>query len=101
MTTTSELIVSVSESRSKIGINGTGLVLGLVLGTTHLLWALLVAAGVAQPVMDFIFRLHFIRPVYVIEPFSLVRALALVLLTAAIGYCIGVLFALLWNRFHR
>ena len=101
MTTTSELIVSVSESRSKIGINRTGFVLGLVLGTIHLLWALLVAAGVAQLVMDFIFRLHFIQPIYVIEPFSLIRALALVLLTAACGYCIGAVFALLWNRSHR
>jgi hypothetical protein len=51
--------------------------------------------------MDVIFRLHFIRPVYVIEPFSLIRALALVLLTAASGYCIGTVFAFLWNRFHR
>lgn len=101
MTTTSELIVAVSEGRSRIGINRTGLVLGLVLGTMHLLWALLVAAGVAQAVMDFVFRLHFIRPIYVIEPFSIVQALALVLLTAACGYCIGAVFALLWNRFHR
>jgi hypothetical protein len=99
--TTSELILSVSEGRSKIGINRTGLVLGLVLGTIHLFWTVLVAAGVAQAVMDFVFRLHFIRPVYVIEPFSLIHALALVLLTAASGYCIGALFALLWNRFHR
>lgn len=101
MTTTSELIVSVSEGRSTIGINRTGLVLGLVLGTMHLLWALLIAAGVAQAVMDFVFRLHFIQPVYVIEPFRLIRALALVLLAAASGYCIGAVFALFWNRFHR
>lgn len=101
MTTTSEVIVSVSEGRPKIGINRTGLVLGLVLGAMHLLWVLLVAAGVAQAVMDFVFRLHFIRPVLVVEPFSLIPALALVLLTAAIGYCTGAVFALLWNRFHR
>lgn len=99
--TTDELIVAVSDGRSQIGINRTGLALSLVLGAVHLLWAILVAAGVAQPVMDFIFQLHFIRPVYVIEPFSFIRALALVLLTAASGYCIGVIFALLWNRFHR
>ena len=101
MTMTNELIVSVSENRSKIGANRAGLALGLVLGAMHLLWALLVAAGAAQPIMDFIFRLHFIRPVYVIERFDPVLALGLVLLTAASGYCIGAGFALLWNRFHR
>jgi Exopolysaccharide synthesis, ExoD len=36
----------------------------------HLLWVLLVASGWAQPLMDFVFWLHCIRPVYVIEGFD-------------------------------
>ena len=89
------------QRHSTVGVNRAGLVLGLLLGGFHLLWALLVASGAAQPVMDFIFWLHFIRPVYVIEGFEPLRAAGLVLLTATIGYAIGSSFALLWNHLHR
>lgn len=87
--------------QTTVSVSSAGLVLGLLLGGLHLLWALLVASGVAQPLMDFIFWLHFIWPVYVIEGFDPLRAAGLVLLTAAIGYAIGGAFALLWNRVHR
>ncbi|MBK5198414.1 MAG: hypothetical protein JJE37_09065 [Methyloceanibacter sp.] len=49
----------------------------------------------------YIFWIHFIKPVYVIEPFELVRAAILVLVTGAIGYVTGLVFGLLWNRLHR
>jgi hypothetical protein len=81
--------------------NRAGLVLGALLGGWHVLWALLVALGLAQPVIDFLFWLHFMKPVYVIEPFAIGRAAILVLVTAAIGYGSGFAFALLWNRIHR
>ena len=84
-----------------IRINHAGLVLGSLLGGVHVLWALLVAGGVAQPLMDFIFWLHFIRPVYVIEGFDPLRAAGLVLLTAMIGYAMGSALAFLWNQTHR
>lgn len=91
----------VVKEQGAIGVNSTGLALGCLLGGMHLLWALLVASGFAQPVMDFIFWLHFIRPVYVIEGFNLARAAGLVALTGVIGYAMGATFALLWNRLHR
>jgi hypothetical protein len=97
----SEMVVAVSERRSAIGVNRTGLALAVVLGSMHLVWAILVAAGVAQAVSDFIFWLHFIKPVYIIEPFEPLRALALVMLSGCIGYFMGAVFALLWNRLHR
>ena len=84
-----------------IRVNQAGLVITLVLGGFHLIWAMIVASGLAQPLIDFIFWLHFIRPVYVIETFEPVRAAGLVLLTSIIGYVIGSVFALLWNRLHR
>ena len=81
--------------------NSAALVLAILLGAWHLLWALLVATGWAQPLIDFIFRIHFIRPVYIVEPFNIVTALLLVGITASIGYVIGWCFAILWNKLHQ
>lgn len=86
---------------SKINLNKAGLVFGALLGGWHLSWAILVAIGWAQTLIDFVFWLHFIKPVYVIEPFSIGRAIGLVAFTAAMGFAIGWLFALVWNRAHR
>lgn len=78
----------------------TGLVLGVLLGGWHFGWSLLVAAGWAQPLIDFVFEIHFIRPVYVIEPFSPGRAILLIVLTAGIGYAVGLCAGALWNGLH-
>jgi hypothetical protein len=85
----------------EINPNRAGLVLGALMGGWHLLWSLLVALGVAQPLIDFIFWIHFIKPVYVIEPFAFGRAAILVLVTAGIGYLTGLAFGMIWNRVHR
>jgi hypothetical protein len=77
------------------------MVLATIFGGWHLLWSLLVASGIAQALVDFIFWLHFVHPVYVIEGFDPPRAAGLVLLTAAIGYAVGAAFAFLWNHLLR
>ena len=74
--------------------------LGALLGGWHFLWSLLVAVGWAQPLIDFIFWLHFIKPVYVIGAFNVGTALLLIVITTGIGYAIGYIFGVLWNRFH-
>jgi hypothetical protein len=79
----------------------TGLILAALLGTWHLLWSLLVALGWAQGLINFIFWIHFIRPVYIIENFEIGRALLLIAVTSAIGYSVGWSFAMLWNKFHK
>jgi hypothetical protein len=84
-----------------INPNRVGLTIGALFGAWHLTWSLLVAFGLAQPLTDFLFWIHFIKPVYVIEPFEIVRALILIGVTAGIGYLIGLVFALVWNRLHR
>jgi hypothetical protein len=83
-----------------LGPQKSGLVLGALIGGWHLLWAIIVAAGWGQSLIDFIFWMHFLNPAFVVEPFSIGRAIVLVLVTAAIGYFIGLAGAVLWNRFH-
>jgi hypothetical protein len=75
-----------------------GIAGGLFLGASHAVWAILVWSGTAQPIMDFIFRLHMIKPAWVIEPFNLATAVALVFFTGAIGFVSGWFLAVIWNR---
>jgi MFS superfamily sulfate permease-like transporter len=78
-----------------------GLVLGAVIGLWHLSWSVLVAFGLAQPFIDFIFWMHFIKPVYVIQAFDPITAAILVVVTAVMGFVIGAIFGVLWNWLHR
>ena len=84
-----------------MNVGKAGLVLGAVFGGWHLCWAILVALGWAQPVIDFVFWMHFIRPIYVIEPFDFTRAAILLAVTAGIGFVIGSAFALVWTSVHK
>ena len=56
--------------RQMIRVNKAGWASAILLGGFHLMWAIIVASGFGQPLMEFIFWLHFIRPVYVIEAFD-------------------------------
>ena len=82
-------------------LNKVGLVIGALIGGWHLLWSLLVLLGWAQPLMDFVFWAHMIKPVYVVKPFDPLAAVTLVVITAVIGYGFGFVGALIWNRLHR
>ena len=81
--------------------NRVGLVIGVLIGGWHLLWSLLVLPGWAQPVIDFIFWAHMIKPVYFVKPFDPVAAVALIVITAVIGYTFGFLGTVIWNKLHR
>jgi hypothetical protein len=83
-----------------ISANKSGIAVGLVLGGYHLVWSLLVAVGWGQAIIDFIMWMHFIKPVFLIETFSIGRAAILVIATALVGYVIGSTFAIVWNRMH-
>jgi hypothetical protein len=79
----------------------TGLVLAILMAVVHLFWAVLVAAGWGQVLLDFIFWIHHIKPTYVVEHFEVSRALLLVTFTFLSGYCCGAVLAVVWNRLHR
>jgi len=78
-----------------------GLVFGLFLALGHAAWAALVATGLAQKLVDFIFWIHFITPPFHLEPFALPRAAILVGVTFVAGLGAGIVGAVLWNVFHR
>jgi|SRR5689334_11233579 hypothetical protein len=71
----------------------TALALAILFACWHLSWSALVLIGWAQAIIDFIFWMHFIRTIYVIEPFSAGRALTLIAVTSALGALIGYSFA--------
>jgi hypothetical protein len=81
--------------------NKVGLVIGALIGGWHFVWSLLVGIGWAQPIIDFIFWAHMIKPVYFIKPFDPVAGGTLVVITGVIGYVFGFLGAVFWNRLHR
>ena len=77
-----------------------GLVVAALIGGWHVVWTLLVLIGCAQPILDFIFWAHMIKPVYFVNPFDPVAAVTLIAITAVIGYVFGFLGAVIWNRLH-
>jgi hypothetical protein len=75
-----------------------GFAFAAFLATSHAFWALLVWAGAAQWLLDFVFRLHMIAPPYHVTAFSPLTAATLVLFTAAVGYVSGWFIGFLWNH---
>ncbi|MFA5789349.1 MAG: hypothetical protein WC924_05885 [Candidatus Gracilibacteria bacterium] len=81
--------------------NRAGLILGTFVGGLHLVWSLLVAANWAQPLMDFIFRMHFLSNPYELSTFNLGMASLLVIITFVVGYVCGLVLSFLWNKLMR
>lgn len=70
---------------------------GAVLGGLHVIWALLVAVGLAQPLLDLILEGHFILPALRVGVFDLATACGMVAVAAAIGFVAGYLLAICIN----
>lgn len=81
--------------------NKMGLIFGSFLGLWHLIWSLMVLVGIAQSFYDFIFWLHMISLPWRVTGFTLVQSASLILVTSAMGYMMGYIFAWIWNEFHK
>jgi len=79
----------------------SGLAIGVLFGLWHLLWAICVAIGLAQWLINSVFWLHFLSSPFTVVTFQWSTACFLILVTAAIGFLFGFVFALLWNWLHR
>ena len=84
-----------------LNANKAGLAFGAFLALVHLVWSILVLLSWGQPIYDFILWAHMIHLPLVIGPFDITAAVTLVVLTAIIGYVMGYVFAILWNKVHK
>lgn len=82
----------------KLNNNAVALCVGAFVGGFHLLWSALVATGVAQGVLDWIYNLHFLSNPFTVDVFDPTRALILVGFTFVVGYIGGFVFSLMWNN---
>lgn len=78
-----------------------GLVLGSFFGLAHAVWSVLVAIGLAQPLLDFIFNLHMMDNPMHVQAFDITRSLLLIVITTVIGYVGGYVITWLWNYYHK
>ncbi len=77
------------------------LTLGVLLGGWHLVWSVLVALGLAPPLLDFIFSMHMLANPYQVTGFDVTKAGILVVITFMVGYVVGYIFANVWNKVHK
>lgn len=85
----------------EMNVQKAALTLGVFIGGWHLVWSVLVLLGWAQPLLDFIFWVHMIANPYQVTGFDLTRAVLLIVVTFAVGYIGGWVFATLWNKMHK
>lgn len=81
-----------------VNSNRVGLALGSFIALFHFVWSLVVALGWAQAVLDFIYSIHFLNNPFLIQEFSLGKALVLVCFTFVMGYIGGYVLSLVWNK---
>ncbi len=84
----------------KIDVIRLGLLVGGLVAAMHVMWAMLVAMRWAQPLLDFIFRVHFLSPPFQVEAFDTATASILIGVTGGVGFVVGIVFALAWNALH-
>ena len=86
---------------NKINTHKLGMVVGAFLGIWHVVWSVLVAVGLAQPLINFFLRIHFIDLPHVIAEFSFGSAVLLIIIASVGGYILGRIIGLIWNRLYR
>ena len=69
-------------------------------GGSSSFWSVLVALGLAQPLVDFITYLHMVSNPYTISEFNLSLAIGLIVITGVVGYVFGWIFSYICNWAH-
>lgn len=77
-----------------------GLVSGLFFAFWQLMWSVLVAVGLAQPLLDVLAWAQFFDVAPTLQPFHLQRAMFLITIWLMGGFFVGLVAGLSWNAFH-
>lgn len=77
--------------------NQLGLALGGLFVVIHAVWALIVATGYGQALLDWIFGLHMISTGFAVMPFSMTKTLILLVVAFVAGYVLGWILSAIWN----
>lgn len=85
----------------ELNVDKVALSVGLFFGGIHLVWSVFVALGWAQTLINFILGLHMLNVPVQVLPFNITTAGLLVLVTFAVGYVAGRVFATVWNVVHK
>lgn len=75
-----------------------GLVGGSCLSSLHLIWIALIYFSWAQPLIDFVFKLHMLNSPFQVQPFNWIFAIGLLALTFTVGAFGGLLFSFFSNN---
>lgn len=86
---------------AKLNKNKVGLAVGLLVAILHAVWAILVAVGVGETVIQWIMPLHFIDMAASVFTFSIVTALLLIVVAFIGGYVIGWVYAAISNKIAK
>ena len=78
-----------------------GLVLGSFAALWHLVWVILIALNWAQPLMDFVYKMHSLNNPLVVMQFDLMRSIGLIVIAFIMGNIVGNVFAIVWNKVHK
>ncbi|WP_062310887.1 hypothetical protein [Polynucleobacter sinensis] len=79
----------------------TSIIGGICLSSLHFFWVILLAIGWAQPLMDFIFKLHMLNSPFQVQVFNPLLALGLLGATFLIGCFYGALFYFIRRQFIK
>lgn len=83
--------------------NKYGIIFGCFIAIIHAVWALMVAIipGGLQSYLNWILRLHFLKPFYILTAFNITDAILLVIITFVCGYIFGWVFAAVRNMVEK
>lgn len=85
----------------KLNPQKTALAVGVFAGLLHAVRGIIVALGWAPALISWMLDLHFLNNPFTVQPFDFVKWVTLVVVTTAIGYAAGYIFATVWNKVNK